>query len=555
MHHEAMKKDPSPWPNKLMQKRSRRPCHCRCTYPSGTYNTPHGSTLPPEPEPKLWPAVPKSVIVPAPSPVLVPALAFKKISFSLLSISPEPRHRADGHGAPPSGSAGAIRTLTGQLDVEVAEVEDIEEEDGGMLDGGRCDDCVPTIIVFGKELQASSSPAAGVTHTPSANSNFASTALPLLLPALSPSSSSSSASSYPRLVLQVTRPDMCLPGDAPHLEDFLDENDDIFRSKDREQRTASSGPSTTASSRSTSTTNRQFTETPQRKRNKVKKVERASVCTELERISRRRRRRGPIYAEEEVQQKGAQSNATGAGVRQPRDGRRTHSALRARSRERSNALAPADGTSRAQFGALGNARLCRRRRMAAVVQGKGKGKAGRKIHPRYGKVVVPPESLGYDLGCDDFISDWAALPQRKFSFEIEIENVQTIQSTPPIHLPSFYFANSPRKMQISEDELCEKKDLLTSDFLSERPRTGIRKKAKVMVEFSIALPWVKIENFMDGGTEKTNTIYFFSPASLMLGSLPRGFEMVRNVIMYYSYYVVNGFTWNAILAGGCSNVV
>ncbi|KAH9174074.1 hypothetical protein EDB89DRAFT_2228356, partial [Lactarius sanguifluus] len=88
-----MKKDPSPWPNKLMQKRSRRPCHCRCTYPSGTYNTPHASTLPPEPEPKLWPAVPKSVIVPAPSLVLVPALAFKKISFSLLSISPEPRHR------------------------------------------------------------------------------------------------------------------------------------------------------------------------------------------------------------------------------------------------------------------------------------------------------------------------------------------------------------------------------------------------------------------------------------------------------------------------------
>ncbi|KAH9016870.1 hypothetical protein EDB84DRAFT_1581894 [Lactarius hengduanensis] len=117
-----------------------------------------------------------------------------------------------------------------------------------------------------------------------------------------------SRSSNPRLVLQVTCTDVCLPGDAPHLEglcsravdllvkdmiweeleqeldegrnldldsdiggedriigriqDFIDENDDILHANDREQRIGSPGPSTTASSRSTSTTNRQFTETP-----------------------------------------------------------------------------------------------------------------------------------------------------------------------------------------------------------------------------------------------------------------------------------------------------
>ncbi|KAH9013856.1 hypothetical protein EDB84DRAFT_873687 [Lactarius hengduanensis] len=258
---------------------------------------------------------------------------------------------------------------------------------------------LPSSSSSAKELlEALSEPsAAGVPHTPSANSNSASTALPLLLPTLSPSSSSS-ASSNPRLVLQVTHADMCLPGDAPHLEglcsrtvglpvkdmmreeldqeqeldedrnldldldigdedriigriqvreflplrllseadallpqDFIDENDDIFRAKDREQKTASSGPSTTASSRSTSTTNRQFAETPhtssltavppahprtfcscflRTQEGQVrlcgtpgaKKAE-AQASARARANHRCRRRRGPIYAEEEVRQK------------------------------------------------------------------------------------------------------------------------------------------------------------------------------------------------------------------------------------------------------------
>ncbi|KAH8999979.1 hypothetical protein EDB86DRAFT_3075282 [Lactarius hatsudake] len=39
------------------------------------------------------------------------------------------------------------------------------------------------------------------------------------------------------------------------MQDFIDENDDILRAKDHEQRTAFSGPSTAASLRLTSTTN------------------------------------------------------------------------------------------------------------------------------------------------------------------------------------------------------------------------------------------------------------------------------------------------------------
>ncbi|KAH9026017.1 hypothetical protein EDB84DRAFT_1579911 [Lactarius hengduanensis] len=125
-----------------------------------TYDTPHAPALPPEPEPKLWPAVPNDVIVPAPSPAPVPALAFKNISVSHLSSSPKLRHRAAMAAAhhPPEGGAdtmfgsfgaiyaartgpalgraapGRLGRCLGWLDVGVAEVEDSEEEDdGGML--------------------------------------------------------------------------------------------------------------------------------------------------------------------------------------------------------------------------------------------------------------------------------------------------------------------------------------------------------------------------------------------------------------------------------------
>ncbi|KAH9022886.1 hypothetical protein EDB85DRAFT_2278053 [Lactarius pseudohatsudake] len=133
--------------------------------------------------------VPKDVIVPAPSPAPVPALAFKKNSVSLLTSSPKPRHRARWPRRPAlrkverntmfvsPGAIHAAATLR-ELDPRQAEqrrgdedVEDSEEEDdGGML--------------VDQEIGADAM----------------------------------TAFADPRLVLQVTRADMCLPGDAPRLQ-------------------------------------------------------------------------------------------------------------------------------------------------------------------------------------------------------------------------------------------------------------------------------------------------------------------------------------------------
>ncbi|KAH9016552.1 hypothetical protein EDB85DRAFT_2295144 [Lactarius pseudohatsudake] len=286
-----------PTPNLLLQTQKR-------------YLLPSTLSLSLQPEPKLWPAVPKDDIVPAPSPAPVLALAFKRLFLSLLSSSPKPRHRARWPRRPALRKVERNTMLVSPGAIHAAatlrELDPEEEDDGGMLvDQELGADAMTVFVRLECELPSSSSSAkellealsepsaAGVPHTPSANSNSASTALPLLLPTLSPSSSSS-ASSNPRLVLQVTHADMCLPGDAPHLEglcsrtvglpvkdmmreeldqeqeldedrnldldldigdedriigriqDFIDENDDIFRAKDREQKTASSGPSTTA---------------------------------------------------------------------------------------------------------------------------------------------------------------------------------------------------------------------------------------------------------------------------------------------------------------------
>ncbi|KAH9028908.1 hypothetical protein EDB85DRAFT_2276276 [Lactarius pseudohatsudake] len=118
--------------------------------------------LPPVSELKLWPAVPKGDIVPAPSPVPVPVQAFKKISFSLLSSPPKPRHRASW---PRRTALRKAEQRRGDSDVDwggstsgwVVEVE--VSDDGyarGPGDWGRCDDCVlTTIVVFGKRAPRS----------------------------------------------------------------------------------------------------------------------------------------------------------------------------------------------------------------------------------------------------------------------------------------------------------------------------------------------------------------------------------------------------------------
>ncbi|KAH9166955.1 hypothetical protein EDB89DRAFT_173830 [Lactarius sanguifluus] len=127
--------------------------------------------------------------------------------------------------------------------------------------------------------------------------------------------------------------------------------------------TASPRPSTKASSRSSSTT--------------------------LSTVYRNRGRRRPICTHEEAWQQCARSSPTGGGIRQPRDGRQTQAALRGGSSERSDALAPAYGAASAQVGAQARtSRMShefwssRRHRRMEAVQGKGKGKAGRKIRPQ-----------------------------------------------------------------------------------------------------------------------------------------------------------------------------
>ncbi|KAH9032409.1 hypothetical protein EDB85DRAFT_2289729 [Lactarius pseudohatsudake] len=127
---------------------------------------------------------------------------------------------------------------------------------------------LPSSSSSAKELlEASSSPSLLRSPTPSVNSNSASTASPLLLLALSPPSSSSSTSSR-RILASSSNRAVDLPikdmireeleleldegrnldldsdiGDKDRIigqiQDFIDENDDIFRANDREKRTAS----------------------------------------------------------------------------------------------------------------------------------------------------------------------------------------------------------------------------------------------------------------------------------------------------------------------------
>lgn len=136
-----------------------------------TYDTPQAQALSPKPEPKLRPepapepepeSAPKDLVVPAQSSTPTPAPAFKDFTFSQLSGSPKPKHRArwprriarrKAERKTRFGSFGALRaeaTLReldprraeqrrGDSDVDwggsssgAAEAED-REEDGGMI--------------------------------------------------------------------------------------------------------------------------------------------------------------------------------------------------------------------------------------------------------------------------------------------------------------------------------------------------------------------------------------------------------------------------------------
>ncbi|KAH9016560.1 hypothetical protein EDB85DRAFT_2279884 [Lactarius pseudohatsudake] len=257
--------------------------------------------LPPVSELKLWPAVPKGDIVPAPSPVPVPVQAFKKISFSLLSSPPKPRHRASW---PRRTALRKAEQRRGDSDVDwggltsewVVEVE--VSDDGAPRSFVLAFCCWGPPHAIGQLQLRADHFAIAATRT-----------LTLLFVFICV------LQADPRLVLQVTRASDCWTarqgydagraeldegrsldldsdiGDEDRIigriQDFLDENDDIIRAKDREQRSASSGPSTTASSsgpaRSSSHILLLFS---QNARGITKKAERASVCaSELERIT------------------------------------------------------------------------------------------------------------------------------------------------------------------------------------------------------------------------------------------------------------------------------
>ncbi|KAH9166952.1 hypothetical protein EDB89DRAFT_1910326 [Lactarius sanguifluus] len=74
----------------------------------------------------------------------------------------------------------------------------------------------------------------------------------------------------------------------------------------------------------------------------------------------------------------------------------------------------------------------RRRWMAAVVQGEGEGKAGRKIRQRGRRdaIALVGEQVGLGQNSHYLCIKRAAFPRRKHSFEIEIESVQAYYAPP-----------------------------------------------------------------------------------------------------------------------------
>ncbi|KAH8999974.1 hypothetical protein EDB86DRAFT_2828040 [Lactarius hatsudake] len=243
-----------PTPNLLLQMQKR-------------YLLPSTLPLSLQPERKLWPAVPKDIIVPAPLPAPVLALAFKKISLSLLSSSPKLRHCARWPWRTTlwkveqntmSGSFGAIHAAATLRELDLRWAEQRCE----LLEASPSATEVPHLI---SQLQLRIDRFA-IAATRTLASLF------VFIYVLQADS---------RLVLQVTRPDIWAVdllvkdmmreeleqeldegwnldldsdiGDEDRvirwMQDFVDENDNILRAKNREQRTASSGPSTAASLR------------------------------------------------------------------------------------------------------------------------------------------------------------------------------------------------------------------------------------------------------------------------------------------------------------------
>ncbi|KAI9431235.1 hypothetical protein H4582DRAFT_2103206 [Lactarius indigo] len=399
-----------------------------------TYDAPHAPALPPSPEPKSWPVVPKDIVVRPPS--AAPALAFKNFSFSLLSSSLKPTHRARwprriAHRKAERnmmfGSFGAMRAEAtlheldprqveqrrGDSDVDwgdstsgVAEVEENEEDGRGMLVD---QDIGADEMTAFSSLKSSSSPSAAriparrrPTPTPVTSLPcFHSHSRPPLRLHLRPLGGFSPRPQSPALIdmmredldqEQETDDDLGLDSDmktalsrgykyasflatfarmadALVLQDFLDQIDNILCAKGRKLRRSaihnckfkidlndfigsSLRPphifvdSSPAHSSLFFYARSAFVSPNKAARKHLGKLERITAAVAVA-DPFTPKKRGKV----------TQSCPKGSGVRQPRDSRGIHSALRGGSRERSNALAPADGMVRTKVGALACARL------------------------------------------------------------------------------------------------------------------------------------------------------------------------------------------------------
>ncbi|KAH8993517.1 hypothetical protein EDB92DRAFT_1980918 [Lactarius akahatsu] len=250
------------------------------------YDTPHAPALPPEPELKFWPEpVPKDVVVAALSPAPALAVAFKNLSLSLLSSSPTPTYRARWP------RRKAVRNTMFNLFGAIRAEATLRELDPRRAEKRRSDSEV--------DWGSSTSGVGDVNNSEEEDGGDigADTMTALELD--------------DDLNLELDS-DIYGEESIARIQDFLDENDDTLRAKDRKQR------------------NRIFRAIHNGKLecDRAKKAERMCL-RELQQIAAA----ADPFTLKKFGKKVRKASPTGGRVRQPRDGRRTHSALRGGSRE------------------------------------------------------------------------------------------------------------------------------------------------------------------------------------------------------------------------------
>ncbi|KAH9000020.1 hypothetical protein EDB86DRAFT_3075388 [Lactarius hatsudake] len=205
-------------------------------------------------------------VVPALSPTPAPALAFKIISFSLLSATSHtsaPHAMATSHRPPEGGAEHDVRLIRRELDprgstLGVAEVEDSEEDDNGGIpvDQEIGTDATARLYAWNDLSRVTSSSSEDLSQA-IGHSKYVSTSLPYFYSPARPRLRqadpylvlhSDCLTVHQRKELDQERElvgdlDLALDLDIDdedsiiaRIQDFLGENDDILRAKDRKQR-------------------------------------------------------------------------------------------------------------------------------------------------------------------------------------------------------------------------------------------------------------------------------------------------------------------------------